>query len=74
MKDALTPVRLKRANALRIPWGPQSMIRFTVGLMAVGDTITIDHLLSVYQDDANAVSEEGTLQKNNALSFAMCYT
>ncbi len=36
------------------------MIRFTTVDMVVGETITIDHLLSVYQGDTNAVSDEGT--------------
>src|SRR5713226_7514130 len=40
------------------------MIRFTVDHVVVWDTITMDHLLSVYQGNANAVSDEGTIQKN----------
>jgi len=36
------------------------MIRFTAVDMVVGETSSIDHLLSVYQGDANAVSDEGT--------------
>ncbi len=40
------------------------MIYFTTSDMVVGETITIDHLLSVYQGDANAVSDEGYVSKN----------
>ena len=39
---------------------------FTTGDMVVGETITIDHLVSVYQGDANAVSDEGTSLMKNA--------
>jgi len=35
--------------------GPQPLIYFTTSDMVVGETITIDHLVSVYQGDANAV-------------------
>jgi hypothetical protein len=46
--------------------GPQPLIYFTTGHMVVGETITMDHLLSVYQGDANAVSDEGTSLMKNA--------
>src|SRR6266702_434299 len=42
---------------------------FTTGDMVVGETITIDHLVSVYQGDANAVSDEGTIQKKQRTSL-----
>ena len=44
------------------------MICFTTGDMVVGETITMDHLVSVYQGDANAVSDEGTVQKEAGIS------
>ncbi len=40
--------------------GPQPLIYFTAGDMVVGETITMDHLVSVYQGETNAVSDEGT--------------
>jgi hypothetical protein len=49
--------------------GPQPLIYFTTGDMVVGETITIDHLVSVYQGDANAVSDEGTIQKKQRTSL-----
>jgi hypothetical protein len=39
------------------------MIRFTAVDMVVGETSSIDHLVSVYQSDANAVSDEDAVQK-----------
>jgi hypothetical protein len=39
------------------------MIRFTAGRMVVGDTITMNDLLSVYQGNANAMPDEDTFQR-----------
>jgi hypothetical protein len=44
------------------------MIRFTAVDMVVGETSSIDHLVSVYQGDANAVLDEGTVQKEAGIS------
>jgi hypothetical protein len=41
------------------------MIHFTTGHM-VGETITVDDLVSVYQGGANAVPDEGTFRKTTA--------
>jgi hypothetical protein len=37
--------------------GPQSVIRFTPEHVVARDTLTMDRLVSVYQGDANAVSD-----------------
>ena len=39
---------------------------FYAGHMVVGEMITMDDLLSVYQDGANAVPDEGTFRKTAA--------
>jgi hypothetical protein len=39
------------------------MIHFTMKYMVVGDTITMNDLLSVYQGNANAMSDEDTFQR-----------
>ncbi len=46
------------------------MICFTTVDMVVWDTLTMDRLLSVYQGNANAVSDEGTVQKE----YKTCYS
>jgi hypothetical protein len=43
--------------------GPQPMIHFTTRYMVVGEKITMNDLLSVYQGNANAMSDEDTFQR-----------
>ena len=52
--------------------GPQLVIRFTTGDMVVGDRITMDSLLPVYQGDANVVADENPARKRLLLSFLGC--